>query len=146
LGRGIEVAVEAMWMDWSTIDEMRIEVEGAPLGIEEYVVPRDWHDSSALRLGLAWHGPNGWRLRLGYAYDATPIPDETMHLDVPDSDKHILAMGIGRALSQDWRIDVGIDHKLFDRRNVRRSRQMPPADGYYGVSWGAVVLGITGRL
>jgi long-chain fatty acid transport protein len=56
---------------------------------------RNWVDTIQKRFGIEWYAKNWLTLRLGYFYDPTPIPDETMDFQWPDGDKKIYSLGMG---------------------------------------------------
>lgn len=81
------------WVGWSTIDEVTIDFAGQPASGDS-VTPKDWENSSSLRVGLERVFERS-SLRAGYAYDVTPIPDETIDPSLADSDKQTFALGWG---------------------------------------------------
>jgi long-chain fatty acid transport protein len=81
---------------WSSYDELDIDlpVPGSTLG-DPAAAPKDWDDCWAFRFGAQYGVTENLDLRVGYAYDNTPQPDETVGPELPDSDRHNYTFGIG---------------------------------------------------
>jgi long-chain fatty acid transport protein len=55
--------------------------------------PEKWHDAWAFRFGVNYEIIKGLKLRAGYIYDLTPVPDDTFDPQVPDANRHIFTVG-----------------------------------------------------
>ncbi|MFW5968416.1 MAG: OmpP1/FadL family transporter, partial [Persicimonas sp.] len=55
----------------------------------------DWENAFAFRLGGQYDVTEEIPLRLGFAYDRTPIPDETVNASLPDNDRLVGTAGLG---------------------------------------------------
>lgn len=86
------------WVGWSTVDNITIDFAGQPASGDS-VTPKNWENSSSLRLGVERVFERS-ALRAGYAYDMTPIPDETIDPSLADSDKQTFALGWGYRFSR----------------------------------------------
>jgi long-chain fatty acid transport protein len=78
----------------------------------------DFEDSLSYRLGARYKLPTGPQLRVGYAYDRTPQPDETLGAFLADADRNVLTVGAGL----DW-LDVSFAWITYDQRIVATSAQ-----------------------
>ena len=58
-------------------------------------IVRNYHNTWVARLGAEHRFSNSWAMRVGYAYDETPIPDKTLDPLLPDSDRHLFTAGLG---------------------------------------------------
>jgi long-chain fatty acid transport protein len=58
-------------------------------------LPQDWDDVWTVGLGLDWRFAPEWILRAGWTYLPTPVPEANMAPTLPDSDRHLLALGLG---------------------------------------------------
>jgi len=85
----LTLEADVQWVGWSqttaTIDFASLP-DATPID--------DWEDSYSLRLG-GEHERGPVSLRVGYAYDMTPIPPDKIDPSLPDSDKHTFAVGGG---------------------------------------------------
>ncbi len=106
--------IDATWTGWSTYSNLDlmlsrfIPVNGHPAGA--IVVKKNWHDAWALRFGGNWQVNDYVKLRAGYTYDMTPVPSPTFDPQVPDSNRHILAVGGDLKLK---RLTLGIAYNLI---------------------------------
>jgi long-chain fatty acid transport protein len=89
--------VDATWTGWSTYSNLVlmldkfIPVSGYPAGSILY--KKNWHDAWALRFGANWQVNDRLKVRAGYTFDMTPVPSSTFEPQVPDSNRHIFALG-----------------------------------------------------
>jgi len=91
------VEVDATWTGWSTYNELRLDLE-QPILVNRrltyrLVQPKEWRDTWAIRFGANYELSPGMKLRAGYIYDLTPVPDDTFDPQVPDADRHIITLG-----------------------------------------------------
>ncbi len=66
---------------------------------------KNWKDANSYRLGITHQCTQKLTAMLGFAYDKTPVPDETIDFSLPDSDKKIISTGIKYKL--DNRLSLG---------------------------------------
>ena len=59
------------------------------------VAPRNWHDSVSARLGLELMATRSLAIRLGFGYDQSPVPQQTLDPTIPVSDRFIVTGGLG---------------------------------------------------
>jgi long-chain fatty acid transport protein len=89
--------LDATWTGWSTYHDLKlmltkfIPVSGYPAG--SILIKKNWHDAWALRFGANWQANEYVKIRAGYTFDMTPVPDSTFEPQVPDSNRHIFAVG-----------------------------------------------------
>ena len=51
-------------------------------------------------LGATRYFGNGWRVSGGYMYSENSVPNNTFNPLVPDSDRHIFSVGVGKKYKQ----------------------------------------------
>lgn len=92
-----------------------------------------WDDTLDIRAGARWKFATGPQVRVGYAIEKSPVPDEAISPFFPDSDRTTLTAGFGL----DW-LDVAIGWTTYQQRVVTTS-----ADGFNGNfranSWSAML-------
>ncbi len=81
------------WEEWSTFDELVIELDQAVAGATSSVTPRDWDDTFAFNLGTRYQLNNTLTLLAGYLYGDSPVPDNTFEPAIPDSRTHLFTIG-----------------------------------------------------
>lgn len=152
----LRIGLDVTWVDWSayrnptalTEVELRIDVPPGFPGIEvpagvrgttplpprfvDRVVPRVGVEVRVLDL------PNvALDARGGYVFEASPAPDQDGDTNFMDSDRHVLALGIGLLLRRpaawlgaDLAIDVHLQHFVFDERLIRKASPIDPVGDY----------------
>jgi long-chain fatty acid transport protein len=123
------IEVDATWTGWSTIDRFEIQfADGLPPDVTTF----GWHDAMAYSLGVEHRLSKGVRLRGGYLYDLTPIPDDKANPLIPDADRQGVSIGVS-LMSGCWTVDAGYQLLLFRRVKEndfgsRFSSLVPPID------------------
>ena len=76
----------------------------------------------------------GLDLRLGYAYDPTPIPRKTLDVTLPDINRHVVTGGLSYKLPQNAHVDFGLLYVLpGERKTATENAYEPPLKGTYSV-------------
>ncbi|ABS24255.1 OmpP1/FadL family transporter [Anaeromyxobacter sp. Fw109-5] len=126
VGDALELLADYTWTGWSTLKDLSIFREsGAPLTS----TPLEFDDSWRVGLGASYRATEALKIRLGTAYDRTPVQDEFRTPRLPDEDRWWLAGGVQWAFTRQAALDVGaayliIDEASSDLPNVDAS---PPA-------------------
>jgi long-chain fatty acid transport protein len=88
---------DTTWTGWSTYDAFRLNLLNPILVNGELTsrldTPKQWHDAWAFRFGGSYEIWEGAKIRAGYIYDMTPVPDKTFDPQVPDANRHIFTVG-----------------------------------------------------
>ena len=116
------------WIDWSVVDEHRLTFEQDKL--EDMHIPRGWNDTLQYRIGAEWNLTKTWALRMGYSYSPSPVPAETLDPTILDSDRHVLAAGVGYRVN-DWQLNATYEHTFTESRTVDSSFHRQPTVGLY---------------
>jgi len=109
------------WTNWSVIDEHVIKPRDnllVPPTMQSS--PQDWRDVIDFHLGVQYQLNPTWTLRGGYTFDKSPVPERTLSPMVPDSDGHLLSLGIGYKRAN-FVIDLACMASLFKDRHTRRN-------------------------
>ncbi len=101
----------ALHLGWQPMEKLSIEAgvtwrrwSNAPVPIENTTEalpaqePLNYSDTFAPRIGAEGHFDFGaWRLatRGGYAFEPTPVPDQTGRHNFLDTDRHVISLGLG---------------------------------------------------
>ena len=80
-------------------------------------IAKNWNDTNAFRLGITQE-LDKMTLMAGIVYDETPVPDETLSFELPDSDS--LSVSLGGRYQIDEKMDVGLAvlYSMRDERTV----------------------------
>ncbi len=121
------------WEGWSSFQTLRIDLDRPVAGSTFINEPKDWQDTYAFNLGLAYRLNDRIRLLGGYLYGESPVPDSTFDPAIPDSDTHLFTLGTSLAFAA-WRLDLGYGLQLQDERRKNNSVGAisgSPANGEY---------------
>jgi long-chain fatty acid transport protein len=103
----LAIEMDMVWTNWSIIERQVlkmnepfiIHVLPTTQVIDSSTVesdhPRNWIDTIQKRFGIEWYANKWLTLRLGYFYDPSPVPDDTMDFMWPDADKKFYTLGVG---------------------------------------------------
>jgi long-chain fatty acid transport protein len=102
------------WSEYEALDfNFSPNIPGNP-----YEAPqaRNWDDTDAFRISVAWGVTDRVTVMAGFAYDQNPEPDETVGFELPDSDAYIYSLGAQFKVSD--HLDVGAA-ALYDYKKSR---------------------------
>jgi long-chain fatty acid transport protein len=122
----LQLLADFTWTGWSSIKDLSIyRTSGAGLSS----TPLEFDDSWRVGLGANYQATDMLKLRLGVAYDTTPVKDEFRTPRLPDEDRIWLAGGVQWAFSKQAAIDVGGAYLLIDdtSSNLPSVDPNPPA-------------------
>jgi len=106
-----DIQVEALleWIEWSVNDVQTATVSG--LGTFELI--NNWEDTITAAIGGSWDFAEGWVFRTGYTFIETPIPDSTMAPTLPDTDRHIIGLGLGYTIAGHT-VDLSYAYTIYE--------------------------------
>lgn len=139
------VSADLVWSNWSAAEDPGVrgalEVSGAlaallPLPTIQAPVDPNFHDIVTPRIGLEWRPPGTpfglAAVRAGYGYEPTPAPRPIGAQNLLDSDKHVIAAGLGFRFRDPWGIlrkDADLDvHGQYFRFTTREALKTDPTD------------------
>ncbi|MDP3480252.1 MAG: OmpP1/FadL family transporter [Desulfoprunum sp.] len=113
------------WSEYDNLDfDFKPAVGFAPF---EAAITKDWDDSSAYRIGLSYQLNEVLTLLGGFAYDETPVPDETIGFELPDSDAFLYSVGVQYKVNEKMEIGVAM---LYDYKKTREVTVSPTSTVY----------------
>jgi long-chain fatty acid transport protein len=116
---------DGVWTDWSTLKTVGVN----PFAAEGDALPFNWKSSWMLDFGATRYLGDGWRLSGGYMYSMNSVPAHNFNPLVPDSDRHIFSVGVGKRYKRfSW--DAAYQLAWGPSRSVSGD-SYPPADGSY---------------
>jgi long-chain fatty acid transport protein len=129
--------VLALEFDWSRTgwsEFERLDIKSRSTGEILSSERTDWKDASAYRLGATWDVAPDTRLRLGYAFDETGEPNANFTPRIPDSDRQLFSIGVGRKLSKTWELDAAYTYVYFKDRNFDGDKPYQPTQRINGTN------------
>ena len=82
-------------------------------GTEDVEKERSWDDTLATRLGATYNVTPQTEVRLGGFFDPSPVPEQTVGVDSPDSTRVGFTTGFGTMLSATTGLDVAYQYIHF---------------------------------
>jgi long-chain fatty acid transport protein len=113
------VEFDATWTGWSSYSKQKVFLD-TPVtpGVTTLTTPKNWHDTWAFRFGANYEVNDWMKLRAGYVYDLTPIPDSSFDPGVPDANRHIFTVGQDLKI---WHFTLGIAYNFILSENRTKS-------------------------
>ena len=114
------------WTRWETYKNLQINFDQpfGPTGARTTSTPKNWDNVYRWMIGMEWKVTPNWDLRLGYAYDQAPEPDETVDYLLPDADRNMFSIGAGYHRNN-WALDFSYTLMIIQTRDIVAR----PADG-----------------
>jgi long-chain fatty acid transport protein len=126
----LTLEVDVDWLEWSRFDN--VAVSFSPPVLPPQVSERDWDDCFLYALGAQYEIKGGWKLRAGYGYGESPIPDRTYEPGIPRNDVHVVSFGAGKSFGK-LGLDLACTFVISEERDVNSSVGEPlmSVDGTY---------------
>jgi long-chain fatty acid transport protein len=117
---------DATWSDWTELKTVNLNPQAAFGDTFNF----DWHPSWMFNFGGTRYLGDGWRLSSGFMYSMNTVPDNTFNPLVPDSDRYIFSIGVGKKYNKfSW--DVAYQFLWGPTRTVTGDNTFPVANGSY---------------
>ncbi len=101
MGGKFKLGLDAHWTDWSSFQSLDLNFEDPAVSTS---LAKRWEDTVSLHLGAEYLVTAQLAARLGFVYDPTPSPADTLTPDLPDADRYRGTVGLGYRLG-DFRVD-----------------------------------------
>jgi len=116
---------------WSAYDSLDFDFDyNYGEGVFGKVKTKDWNDTSAYRLGITQEYDT-MTIMAGIVYDETPVPNESLNFELPDSDSISVSLG-GRYQINDA-MDVGLSalYSMREERTIKAGDSKQGLDGKF---------------
>jgi long-chain fatty acid transport protein len=97
---------DAAWTRWSRYKQLEVKFDNAAQ--PEEIVDTDWNDTWFFATGVTYRPNDPWALRLGFAYDQSPVPDRTRTPRIPDNDRYWVT--VGASYTPQPAVELGISY------------------------------------
>lgn len=108
----VSIEGDLVWTKWSIVENQTVVLEPAVtalLGTNVDKFPRSWEDTKQIKIGIEYLMTDMFTFRIGYFYDPTPVPDDTVDMVWPDGDKKTYSVGLGVNLGS-WTVDGSLQY------------------------------------
>lgn len=112
----LSLGLDLVWTEWSTYDELTIVLPAAAGGPQTAV--KDWEDVISVRLGAEYALNEDWKLRAGYVWDESPVPDETRTPELPGTDRQMVMIGFGWQLRPAMTLDAAYSFLWAEKGSI----------------------------
>ena len=113
---GFALLGDITWTNWERFDELRIKFDN-PVQ-PDAVTPENWDDAFRFSLGAIIDVCDGWTLRVGGAYDQSPIPDDFRTVRIPTTDRWWLTAGVSWQVLESIAVDLSYMHVFIGDSDI----------------------------
>lgn len=131
--KGLKLGLDFTFTGWSSFPELAIKFENPDITVP---LAKRWADTVSVHVGGEYDINDAFSVRLGFVYDPTPSPKDTLTPDLPDATRIKVCAGFG------WRSTFGLNADL-GYQFVALLPQESTAPGFAGTYSGtAQVIGL----
>jgi len=105
----LSLGLDLVWTEWSTYQQLAIATPGGTV-----TAPKNWDNVISIRIGGEYALGDVWRLRAGYVWDESPVPDSTRGPELPGTDRQMLMMGFGWTFWDAMTLDAAYSYLWSD--------------------------------
>jgi len=116
---------------WSAYEELDIQIMGQTINASGEPSPKNWEDINTFRLGLTQGLGESINLMLGFVYDGTPVPDQTLGFELPDSDAFIGSIGTRWKVNDEFDLGAAVLYDVKSERTVSAADNDNQIDGTF---------------
>jgi len=110
------------WSEYESIDfHYDAPVLHPVLQVFTASIPKNWDDSSGYRIGLDYVLNDSVTLMAGFAYDESPIPEDTLGFELPGSDAWLYSLGFRYQVNEQMEIGLAYLYDYKEDRTVTNS-------------------------
>ena len=124
ISKDFSVEADYQWIGWSTYDSLGVELTSGPVfPLTQKPLQassksgKNWKDTYMLRFGGEYRY-NDLSFRLGFIYDASGQPNQTVEPLLPDANRVEGTIGLGYKFADRWLVDIAYQMILFSDRTV----------------------------
>ncbi len=117
---------DLLWTEWSTFDELVIDFAGS---LPDSKTTENWKDNWRYSVGATYHPSEQMVLRMGLAYDQTPVSDGHRTPRIPDESRFWTAVGAGFKVTDRLALDLAYAHLFVNDSKLEQSVTTPENAG-----------------
>jgi long-chain fatty acid transport protein len=112
---------DVTWTGWSKIQQLVVVRDS---GTTLSTTPENFKDTWRIGLGANYRYSDAWTIKMGVAYDETPVNDTDRTARLPDQNRYWLSVGGQYRLSKQGTLDFGYAHLFVKDTSINQ-----PANG-----------------
>ncbi len=109
------IEIGARWEDWSSTDELKVDLDYPVLGQTSDITPRDWKSTWSYNLGGQYQINESFSISAGYLFGENAVPESTFEPLIPDTDAHLFTLGAEWKTGA-WTISGAFGYEHHDKR------------------------------
>ena len=119
----LDLLADVTWWHWSKINQLPlIRTDGPFSGGTLDTLVLDLKDAWRLSAGASYKLNGPLTLKVGVAYDQSPVRSEARTVRLPDSDRYWLSAGLKYAVSKNGVLDVGYSYVKFKDADINNNQ------------------------
>jgi long-chain fatty acid transport protein len=128
LSSKVRIEADVEWLEFSRFEKLPIGIGAPPPGLPSEIL-QDWDDTFTVGVAGDWRFHPAWVMRAGYQFYETPVPDYTFSPTIPDSNQHVITVGLGYEIKRSF-LELAYGGIFYDDRHIQ-GNQVPGFDGDY---------------
>jgi long-chain fatty acid transport protein len=102
---------DVTWTHWSLFKNLIVTFDNPAQPAN--VTPENWHDSYRVALGATYMASEDVKLRMGVAYDESPVKSAFRTLRIPDDNRVWISVGYNMVLADGLSLDAAYSHLFY---------------------------------
>jgi long-chain fatty acid transport protein len=124
-----DIMADLQWTHWSTIQDLTFV---RTTGVVLQSTPENFKDAWRYSLGANYQYDPQWKLRMGVAYDQSPVQDQYRTARLPDNDRTWLALGAQYAMTPALKFDLGATYIWIKDSSIAQISTSAASVAQYG--------------
>ena len=138
----LKLEADVVWTDWHVTKDLAFTSDNPAFNQK---VPANWKSGFEYRFGVQYDLTKNWTVRGGYAFGQDAVPSSTMAPLIPDSNYHLLALGVGYS-QQNWSVDVAYQFIYRELRHINDSIYGAQVNGEWNNNFNELMLTVSMKL
>ena len=131
----LTLEVDLDWTFWSAFKTLKIDIDNNNDLLPDANRPENWKDVVGVDVGAEYRVTDPLALRIGFRYDPSPVPADTLSPLLPDADRFFYCAGAGYKF-RNWTFDLS--YMYLDKKDRTVNNQTPngvPTQANYGAGF-----------
>lgn len=115
------IGLDLAWSEQHVMEDLRAEFDEPMYGSKTSDrLVMNWEDNWRVALGTEYDVTDKLTVRMGGAWDQTPIQDDYRNTKMPDSDRYWIAFGLGYQITENLRADIAWTHIFYQSNSTHQ--------------------------
>jgi long-chain fatty acid transport protein len=110
------IAADVNFIGWASYKTLEFDYDHTTSSLQNTVSQRNYKNTFSYRLGAQYKVTDDFRVRIGGAYEMTPVQSGYVTPEVPDANRINLTAGLGYTLAKKLTIDASFTFVNFQKR------------------------------